>query len=84
MQNTKRGTKPILTQAFAIYQNQAFRKTVRETKAAISMASKELFVDTGAYYAFLDRADRYHRQAVEVFKALGNIPQVTTDLIISE
>ncbi|MBO8129719.1 MAG: type II toxin-antitoxin system VapC family toxin [Peptococcaceae bacterium] len=50
----------------------------------ISTVGNRVFVDTGAYYAFIDRDDRYHRKAAGVFEAIGNIRQVTTDLVVSE
>ncbi|MGC7846348.1 type II toxin-antitoxin system VapC family toxin [Desulforudis sp. 1088] len=51
---------------------------------AISMVDRKVFVDTGAYYAFLDRNDRHHRQAAETFRSMADVPQVTTDLIVAE
>ncbi|MEW6540389.1 MAG: hypothetical protein AB1402_02080 [Bacillota bacterium] len=50
----------------------------------ISITGKQVFVDTGAYYAFMDQDDRYHHLASKVFKTLRYTLQVTTDLVIAE
>lgn len=45
-----------------------------------------VFIDTSAFYAFLDRSDRWHKEAVEGFKKLASErrPIYTTNLVIAE
>ena len=50
------------------------------------MTSRDLFVDTGAWYALADRSDQYHDRASKLFPSLlsGYRRMVTTNLVIAE
>jgi predicted nucleic acid-binding protein len=49
-------------------------------------APELIYVDTSAFYALLDRSDRFHARAKDVWPALleDNISLVTTNYVVSE
>ena len=48
--------------------------------------NNKIFVDTSAFYALLDRSDRYHKEASVLWPTLldNNITLVTSNYIVSE
>jgi predicted nucleic acid-binding protein len=49
------------------------------------MRQKKLFIDTGAWFALADKSDKYHKQAVQIYRNLLRDYQLsTTNLVISE
>lgn len=51
-----------------------------------SIRERSVFVDSSAFYAFLDRADRWHTEAQATFKRLASErrPLYTSNLVIAE
>jgi len=51
-----------------------------------SIRERSVFVDSSAFYAFLDRADRWHTEAQTTFKQLASErrPLYTSNLVIAE
>jgi len=47
---------------------------------------KDIFVDTGAWYALADNSDQYHGRAIDVYPGFfrDNFHLVTTNLVIAE
>ena len=54
--------------------------------AAHSLPPQAVFVDTGAFYAWLDRRDRWHREARRCFEDLAREerPLAVSNLILAE
>jgi len=49
------------------------------------MAADRVFVDTGAWIAFLDAGDEHHKPVAEFFrKSAGELSLVTTDAVVFE
>ena len=50
------------------------------------MPPEPIYVDTSAFYALLDRADKYHAPARDVWPTLlkNDIALVTTNYVVSE
>ncbi len=50
------------------------------------MENNTLFVDTGAWFALVDKSDKYHAQAIKVYPKLLNTYHhlTTTNLVIAE
>jgi len=58
---------------------------VNKKKAMLGNNSK-IYVDTSAFYALLDRSDRYHKQASVIWPALldDNVTLITSNYVVSE
>jgi len=48
--------------------------------------NSKIYVDTSAFYALLDRSDRYHKQASVIWPALldDNVALITSNYVVSE
>jgi predicted nucleic acid-binding protein len=49
-------------------------------------ANKKIFVDTSAFYALLDRSDRFYKEASAIWPGLlnNNVTLVTSNYVVSE
>jgi predicted nucleic acid-binding protein len=49
-------------------------------------ANSKIYVDTSAFYALIDRSDRYHKQASALWPALldDNVTLITSNYVVSE
>ncbi len=50
------------------------------------MSDSKIYVDTSAFYALLDRSDRYHKEASALWMVLldNNVTLITSNYVVSE